>query len=278
MEVMLRFSNTQSQASRQGAETELIITIVLVHNRVLRDGSQVHMPVHMLGFAYSYCIKLEVKKCNSASQERSSLLEMFIAVKVSLFRTGQKDWCALDECVSIHISKNACILNYLLQAAMKSEVSGKGLYTFVKWYITLMLYLSSDFEKNSTNREENVSYFESVWLHSVNSLWIQLACWKSGRDSLDKTSSVFCTVLAENKRSFELPTLKGCSLAKFNKILSAHSGGVKRGLKTTLFTVKRKLLSGWREIIWDWCWTVNYFWRANKMGKNKFCPIAYIGK
>lgn len=94
---------------------------------MLRDGCWVHMPVHMLGFAYSYCIKLEVKRCNSPSQEIASLLEMFIAVKVSLFRTGQKDWCALDECVSIHISKNVCILNYFLQAAMKREESGKGL-------------------------------------------------------------------------------------------------------------------------------------------------------
>lgn len=70
---------------------------------MLRDGSWVHMPVHMLRFAYSYCIKLEVKRCNSPSQEIASLLEMFLAVKVSLFRTGQKDRCALDECVSIHI-------------------------------------------------------------------------------------------------------------------------------------------------------------------------------
>lgn len=29
----------------------------------------------------------------------------------------------------------------------------------------------------------------------------------------------FSTILAENKQSFELSTLKGCSLAKFNNIL-----------------------------------------------------------
>ena len=84
------------------------------------------------GLPTSYCIKLVVKRCSSSSKEVSNLLEMFIAVKVSLLTTGQKDWCALDECMSIRISKNAYILNYLLQGAVKSEVSGKDLYTFIK--------------------------------------------------------------------------------------------------------------------------------------------------
>lgn len=185
---MLRFNNMQSQASKQDVETEWTITLALGHEGVLRDGSWVHMPVHMLGFAYFCWIKLEVKRCNSPSQEIFSLLEIFIAVKVSLFRTGQKYWCALEECVSIPILKNACILNYFLQDAVKCAVEGP--LPFVKWCIMLILYLSSDSEKISTNRGETISYFKSVQL-SVNSLWIQLACSKSGSDSLDKKPSIF---------------------------------------------------------------------------------------
>lgn len=74
-----------------------------------------------LGFVCFHHVKLEVKRCNAPSQEISSLLGTFIAVKISLFRTSQKYWCALDECVLIHISKNAYILNDLLQAARKCQ-------------------------------------------------------------------------------------------------------------------------------------------------------------
>lgn len=43
----------QSQASKQDAETERTITLALGHKGMLGDGSWVHMPVHMLGFACS---------------------------------------------------------------------------------------------------------------------------------------------------------------------------------------------------------------------------------
>lgn len=88
---------------------------------MLRGGTWVHVPVQMLGFACFHHVQLEVERCNAPSQEISSLLEIFIAVKVALFRTSQKYWCASDECVPIHISKNAYLINDLLQAARKCQ-------------------------------------------------------------------------------------------------------------------------------------------------------------
>lgn len=163
LEGTLRLSKVQSQAGRVQKQDNNNNYSSIRPQRGAEGWAWAHVPVQMLGFACFHHAKLEVRRCNAPPQETSSLLEIFIAVKVSLFRTSQKYWCALHECVSIHISKNAYLLNDLLQAARKRQ--GRAFKYLYKLYIIyvleihinttlLMLYLPSDFEKTAQTEEK----------------------------------------------------------------------------------------------------------------------------
>lgn len=142
------------------------------------------------GFAYSYGIKLELKRCNSPSQEISSLLEKFIAVEVSLFRTGQKRLVCFGWMCLCSYFKKCLHLNWPSAGCCEEQNVREG-----PLYICKVIHHADVFViwfwKKLAQMKKKMFPILNLIILSVNSLLIQLACCKSGRDFLDKTPHEF---------------------------------------------------------------------------------------